>query len=85
MLEALHRTRTRPACIDVLNRPASRAMAREAGSPAEAPWVIVVGFEDNGEAVGWQVRELIGEVSAVGVRGLEGGGGRDVSRSEGMR
>jgi glycolate oxidase FAD binding subunit len=72
LLDTLHGTRTRPTCLDVLSAGAARAVAREAGvALPEAPWVVVAGFEDSEEAVGWQVRQLIKESSAAGVRGLE--------------
>src|SRR5262249_14699266 len=72
LLDTLHGTRTRPTCLDVLSAGAARAVVREAGvALPEAPWVVVAGFEDSEEAVGWQVRQLIKESSAAGVRGLE--------------
>src|SRR5579884_4407843 len=58
LLDQLHETRTRPVCLDVLNSAAARCLAHDARLHLpEAPWVIVVGFEDDGEAVGWQVRQ----------------------------
>ena len=30
----------------------------------DSPWVVVVGFEDNREAVSWQVQQLIKEMAA---------------------
>jgi glycolate oxidase FAD binding subunit len=72
LLTALHAGRTRPCCLDVLNTPAADLVGRAArvGLPA-APWVVVVGYEDNESAVGWQVRQVIGEVSSRGVHGIE--------------
>ena len=72
LLELTHRTTTRPVCVDLLNRAASRALAAEArvGLP-DAPWVVVLRFEDNEDAVGWQVRELMREAAPVGACGLE--------------
>jgi len=72
LLDHLHATRTRPVCLDVLNRASARFLVREfrANLP-EAPWVILVGFEDNSDAVGWQVRQLIQELAPGAIQGLE--------------
>jgi len=37
----------------------------------EAPWVIVAGFEDNSDAVDWQVRQLLEELAPGDIQGLE--------------
>jgi glycolate oxidase FAD binding subunit len=72
LLDHLHQTRTRPVCLDVLNSPAVRAIGRATGlSLPEASWAIVVGFEDNGDAVGWQVRQLLQELASADMDGLE--------------
>ncbi len=60
LLDALHRSRTRPVCVELLNA----AAAREVGLQPETPWVLVVGFEDNREAVRWQVEQLVKEMAA---------------------
>jgi glycolate oxidase FAD binding subunit len=60
LLDTLHRSRTRPVCLELLNAAAARAI----GGLPDSPWVIVVGFEDNREAVSWQVQQLIKEVAA---------------------
>jgi glycolate oxidase FAD binding subunit len=71
LLDRLHATRTRPVCLDVHNGAAAQTLAASTGfSLPESPWVVVVGFEDNGEAVGWQVRRLIEELPAAGIHGL---------------
>jgi glycolate oxidase FAD binding subunit len=72
LLDQLHGTRTRPVCLDVLNGPAARDIARETrvGLP-DAPWVVVVGFEESNESVSWQVQHLIRELPPASVRGLE--------------
>ena len=63
LLDRLHDSRTRPACLDVHNAEAARAVGRTAGvALPEAPWVVVVGFEDGVESVNWQVRQLMQEV-----------------------
>jgi glycolate oxidase FAD binding subunit len=72
LLDLLHRTRTRPTCLDLLNGAAARAAAAEVRVHLpEAPWVAVVGYEDNDDAVSWQVKRLIQELGPDGARGLE--------------
>jgi glycolate oxidase FAD binding subunit len=72
LLDQLHETHTRPGCLDVLNGPAARIVSREAGvALPESPWVIVVGYEDNAEAIRWQMGRLIEELPAGKVIGLE--------------
>jgi glycolate oxidase FAD binding subunit len=60
LLETLHRSRTRPVCLELLNAGAARVV----GGLPQAPWVLIVGFEDNRETVNWQVQQFIREVSA---------------------
>jgi glycolate oxidase FAD binding subunit len=69
VLDVLHASRTRPACIDVLNAAAAGEARREhpVGLP-DAPWVIAVGFEDGEASVQWQVVQLVKEVSPAGIR-----------------
>lgn len=57
-MDLLHRTRTRPVCIDVLNRDAAKAW-----NVRGAPWLVAAGFEDNLESVQWQVRQLSEELA----------------------
>jgi glycolate dehydrogenase FAD-binding subunit len=72
LLDHLHATRTRPVGLDVLNQEAARFLVREFRTNLpEAPWVIAVGFEDNSDAVGWQVRQLIQELAPGAIQGLE--------------
>src|SRR6516162_278862 len=55
LLDGLYRSRTRPVCLELLNAAAARQVGMAAGAELpDAPWVIVVGFEGNREAVGWQ-------------------------------
>ncbi len=60
LLDTLHRSQTRPVCVDLLNAAAARAI----GELPDAPWTIIIGFEDNREAVSWQVQQLIREIPA---------------------
>jgi glycolate oxidase FAD binding subunit len=66
MLDRLHATRSRPVCIELLNRRAADAIFRRAGTtPPEADWTLVVGYEGNAEAVRWQGQHLIKELGAA--------------------
>jgi glycolate oxidase FAD binding subunit len=72
LLDQLYQTRTRPVCLDVLNTAAVGVVARAAGvNLPEAPWLVAVGFEDNADAVGWQVRRLLEELAPGDIHGLE--------------
>jgi glycolate oxidase FAD binding subunit len=68
LLDQLHATRTRPVCLDLLNRAAASELRMDL---PETPWVIVVGFEDNNAAVSWQVRQLLQELAHEDIQGLE--------------
>ncbi len=75
ILDCLHNSRTRPVCMDLLSRAAIARINRYMSQPlAEQDWSIVVGFEDNREAVGWQIQELLRELP-------EGGSGAEVRLS----
>jgi glycolate oxidase FAD binding subunit len=59
LLSQVHSSRTRPVCVDLLNPAAAKAIAHASGKdlPTSA-WVVLVGFEENEEAVRWQVQQL---------------------------
>jgi glycolate oxidase FAD binding subunit len=77
LLDLLHASRTHPACLEVLNAEAARAVRAEAGiGLPQAPWVVAVGFEDSEPAVKWQVQQVVKEVSPAGLRGLEARAGQ---------
>ena len=62
VLNRLHGSRTRPVSLDLLNRAAAELLFAKAGLEApSSSWMIVVGFEGNGEAVHWQVQQLVRE------------------------
>ncbi len=64
LLDTLHRSRTRPVCLELLNAPAARVVGSAvAGALPDSPWVVIAGFEDNHEAVSWQVQQLIKEAA----------------------
>jgi glycolate oxidase FAD binding subunit len=61
--QALVSSRTRPVCLDLLNRLAAREVFGQANMPApEGAWTLVIGFEGNAEAVHWQVQQLVREM-----------------------
>jgi glycolate dehydrogenase FAD-binding subunit len=65
LLDQLHDSRTRPVAIDVLNARAARSLPPTAGLPGvrEGSWAVIAGFEESGEAVRWQVQQLIKELA----------------------
>ncbi len=72
LLDRVHASRTRPVCIDVLNRAAAQqANQQHAVNLPEAPWILVVGFEDGEAAVQWQMQQMMKELSPHGIRHLE--------------
>jgi glycolate oxidase FAD binding subunit len=66
LLDRLHGSATRPVCLDLLNPAAVRYINQTAGQslPADS-WVAVIGFEDNRDAVAWQVQQLVKELAAA--------------------
>jgi glycolate oxidase FAD binding subunit len=65
-LARLHGSRTRPVCLDLLNRRAAQEICRQAGVPAPAsPWALLVGYEGNADAVNWQVQHLVKELGTT--------------------
>jgi glycolate oxidase FAD binding subunit len=62
LLEALHRSQTRPMCLEVLNARAAARVRLEG-----RPWAIVVGFEDNEAAVNWQLQQAMKEWTEFGI------------------
>jgi len=60
-LDHVHASRTRPASISLLNEdPLTR-------KPPATGWVIWIGYEDNRDAVAWQVQQLQRECSEIGI------------------
>ena len=73
LLDLLHDSRTRPV---LPGRAERRGRPRRGPAPPawrcrKRAWVAVVGFEEGAEAVNWQVRRLMQEITPAGVRGLE--------------
>jgi glycolate oxidase FAD binding subunit len=63
MLTCLHESRTRPVSIDLMNQAAVRIVFPKANVDIpDVPWVLLVGYEGNTEAVIWQVQQIVKEV-----------------------
>jgi glycolate oxidase FAD binding subunit len=75
LLDQLHRSRTHPVCVEVLNQAAARSVALASGGALPelggSPWVVLVGYEDSDKNVVWQMKQLIAEMSPAGGQGLE--------------
>jgi len=63
-LTQLHATRTRPVCIELLNPTAAAAFGHKLHEQWPHQWSIVLGFEDNADALKWQVQQLIRELGS---------------------
>ncbi len=70
LLETFHTSRTRPACLEVLSDAVAREVLQGDQQGADAGWVVLVGFEDNHEAVAWQVRQVKQELASTAARAL---------------
>jgi glycolate oxidase FAD binding subunit len=67
LLEEVHRSRTRPVCLDLLNHAAVPYINQESDNLLpEAPWLLLIGFEDNQQAVRWQEQQLATELAGAG-------------------
>jgi len=68
-IDRLSCSRTRPVAIDLLNPAASEYVAAQIDedfrdpTDRSRPWNVVVGFEENAEAVRWQEDQLIQETA----------------------
>ncbi len=66
LLDIVHASRARPVCLELFNAAAVAVLGRTAGLDLPAsPWVVIVGFEDNREAVSWQLQQVIKEATAL--------------------
>ncbi len=74
LLDALHASRTRPVCIDLISPSACVAIEAEhtmGALPRDGGnYSFVIGFEDNFKAVAWQVEQLKKELPPNLVSGL---------------
>ena len=73
VLDQLHASRTRPVCIDLLNQAAAIALNKRKPAllPQKTPWLVIVGFEENSQAVAWQIQQLLRESQNAGLGGLD--------------
>jgi glycolate oxidase FAD binding subunit len=71
LLDRLHAGRARPVCLDVLNARAAVLLRGGGLALPDAPWVVVVGFEEGEDAVCWQTTQLLQQAAPVGLRGVE--------------
>ncbi len=63
VLDQVHSSRTRPVAMEALNQRAAGAVFGQAKiGPLESPWIVIVGYEGNGDAVHWQVQQLVKEL-----------------------
>jgi len=69
VLDQLHGSQTRPVCVELLNPNAVRLINKQnpALLPDSASWLIVVGFEENSQAVAWQIQQLVKEWCQAGI------------------
>lgn len=70
-LDGLNTSATRPIALDLLNAPAAHSIGQSLGLP-DGPAVLVVGFEDNADAVKWQVDRVREELAAPEAAVVEG-------------
>jgi glycolate oxidase FAD binding subunit len=71
LLDLLHASRTRPICVDAINRAALGPLRQAGAHLPDLDWFVIVGFEDNEAAVEWQLQQLIRELTAASFRGVE--------------
>lgn len=71
VLDRLHGSRTRPICLDLLNRATVQYINQQIDNALpDSPWVVAIGFEDNRPAVEWQVQEVTRELADAGWSGI---------------
>lgn len=64
LLDVLHQSQTEPACIEVLNPALSCRLNEFTGAPLQQrSWLVIVGFENNRQAVAWQIDQLQNEIT----------------------
>ena len=69
LLTKLHASRTRPICVEVLNRTAARSVFDNANlETPDAEVVILVGYDGNATTVKWQEGQLASEIGSAELR-----------------
>lgn len=71
ILARLNTSATRPVAVELLNDPAARSIGAPHGLDSAA-WVLVLGFEDNADAVAWQLGAIRGELPGLELKYVEG-------------
>jgi glycolate oxidase FAD binding subunit len=67
LLAAIHGSRSRPICVELLNATATRIVFDQAGiATPETPWTLLVGYDGNFDATDWQLQQLVREIGAHG-------------------
>jgi glycolate oxidase FAD binding subunit len=61
-LAQLHATRTRPVCMTMLSPAATEVLGTTLNEIWPCEWSLIVGFEDNADALKWQVGQLVNEL-----------------------
>jgi glycolate oxidase FAD binding subunit len=61
-LNQIHATRTRPVAVELLNPAAVQALTGSLPGTRPDGWAVAVGFEDNADAVKWQLKQLVLEL-----------------------
>jgi glycolate oxidase FAD binding subunit len=69
LVDLVHASRTQPVCIEAVNELNARRINQvwNLNLPSDA-WVLIVGFENNREAVDWQVDQLVRELLAKNIQ-----------------
>jgi glycolate oxidase FAD binding subunit len=72
LINLFHASCTRPVCIDLLNEASVRFLNNQAKTQLpQAPWLILIGYEDNRDNVGWQIQQLTRELAIEHIRALD--------------
>jgi glycolate oxidase FAD binding subunit len=73
VLNQLHASQTRSVCIELVNQAAAIAINKPSPGllPEKAPWTVIVGFEENSQAVAWQIQQLVRERQSTRLGGLD--------------
>jgi glycolate oxidase FAD binding subunit len=70
-LDRLHQSKTRPVCLEVLNAAAAARLRQHVRDLADSEWLVLLGFEDNRDAVCWQLQQLVRELTPSSLQGLD--------------
>src|SRR5262249_8409348 len=63
VLDQMHSSRTRPVCMELLNRPAMQCGLQQAKMTLpDSLWYVIAGFDGNADTVNWQMQQLVKEL-----------------------